>query len=207
MSEFRRPPFEETVAAARKGSPWALGSLYRQFQPGLLRLLVVIAPHQAEDLASDVWLEVAGALPRFSGDERGFRGWLYATARHRVIDAYRGQSRRRERRNDDDDEAAEHVASASFAARVASVLSPDQADVVLLRVVEGLEVDEVARVLGKQPGAVRALQHQAMRRLARQLDPEGPSGPLSGSQGPSGPLSGSQGPSGPLSERQARAAS
>ena len=180
MSEFRQPTFDETVAAARKGSPWALGSLYRQFQPGLLRLLAVIAPHQAEDLTSDVWLDVAGALPRFSGDERAFRGWLYTTARHRVIDASRGQSRRRGRPGDEDDEAAEHVASASFAARVASVLSPDQADVILMRVVEGLDVDEVARALGKQPGAVRTLQHRALRRLARQLDPEGQSGPLSG---------------------------
>lgn len=171
MNELRRTTFDEAVAAARNGSPWALGSLYRQFQPGLLRLLAVIAPHEAEDLAADVWLEVAGALPRFSGDERVFRGWLYTTARHRVIDASRRQSRRHERR-DDDDEAAEHVASASFAARVVSVLSREQADVVLMRVVEGLDVDEVARALGKQPGAVRTLQHRALRRLARQIDPE-----------------------------------
>ena len=177
MSDLRRPTFDQIVAAARIGSPWALGSLYRQFQPGLLRLLAVIAPHQAEDLASDVWLEVAGALPRFSGDERAFRGWLYTTARHRVIEGSRRQSRRRERTNDDgNDEVAEHLASASFAARVVSVLSPDQADVLLMRVAEGLDVDEVARALCTQPATVRTLQHRALRRLARQLDPEGPSG-------------------------------
>jgi RNA polymerase sigma-70 factor (ECF subfamily) len=53
-----------------------------------------------------------------------------------------------------------------------AVLSPDQADVVLMRVVGGLDVDQVARVLGKEPGAVRSLQHRALRRLARQLDPD-----------------------------------
>ena len=69
MSERRRPTFDEVLAAAHQGSPWALGWLYRRFQPGLLRMLAVIAPHHAEDIAADVWLEVAGALPRFAGDE------------------------------------------------------------------------------------------------------------------------------------------
>jgi RNA polymerase sigma-70 factor (ECF subfamily) len=163
MGELPGPAFEEALESARQGSPWALGWLYRRFQPGLLRMLAVIAPHHAEDLASDVWLEVAGTLSRFSGDERAFRGWLATTARRRVIDATRRPGRRSERTVDDD---TDELAAASFAARVVSVLSPDQADVVLLRVVEGLDVEAVARALGKQPGAVRSLQHRALRRLA-----------------------------------------
>jgi RNA polymerase sigma-70 factor (ECF subfamily) len=164
MDEPRRPAFEEVLESARQGSPWALGWLYRRFQPALLRMLVVIAPHHAEDIASDVWLEVAGTLSRFCGDERAFRGWLATTARRRVIDASRHRGRRAER--DDDEEAF-----ASFAARVVSVLPPDQADVVLLRVVEGLDVEAVARALGKPPGAIRSLQHRALRRLAREHTP------------------------------------
>lgn len=183
MSESRRPSFDEVLDAARQGAPWALGSLYRSFQPALLRLLGVIAPHQAEDLASDVWLEVAGSLRRFSGDERAFRGWLATTARRRVIDAHRRAGRRpvtadptgslgeRPGPERTEDEAVDHLASETAIARVVSVLSPDQADVVLMRVVGGLDVEEVARALGKQPGAVRSLQHRALRRLARQLGP------------------------------------
>ena len=167
MSERRRPSFEEALAAARDGSPWALGWLYRRFQPGLLRMLAVIAPHQAEDLASDVWLEVAGALSRFDGDAAAFRTWLATVARRRVIQASRSQSRRAGRSVEED----EQDAAAAFAAQVVAVLSPDQADVVLLRVVEGLDVEAVARALGKQPGTVRSLQSQALRRLARQLEP------------------------------------
>ena len=94
MSESRRPSFDDVLESARQGAPWALGSLYRTFQPGLLHLLTVIAPHQAEDLASDVWLEVVGAVGRFSGDERAFRGWLATTARRRVIDAHSRAGRR-----------------------------------------------------------------------------------------------------------------
>jgi RNA polymerase sigma-70 factor (ECF subfamily) len=68
MSERRRPTFDEALAAAHRGEPWALGWFYRRFQPSLLRMLAVIAPQQAEDLASDVWLEIAGTLATFDGD-------------------------------------------------------------------------------------------------------------------------------------------
>lgn len=169
MNERRRPAFDEVLAAAREGAPWAVGWLYRRFQPRLLRMLAMIAPHHAEDIASDVWLEVAANLAQFAGDERAFRGWLASTARHRVIEATRRNGRRFGRLLDD--EATEQMASAAFAARVVAVLPPEQADVVLLRVVEGLDVDEVARALGRPPAAVRSLQHRALRRLAREEEP------------------------------------
>lgn len=169
MQEFRRPVFDEVLAAARQGSPWAVGWLYRRFQPRLLRTLAVIAPYQAEDIAADVWLEVAADIHRFSGDERAFRAWLATTARYHVIEATRGTGRRVGRTLDDD--ATEEMASASFAARVVAVLPPEQADVILLRVVKGLDVEEVARAIGRPPAAVRSLQHRALRRLAREAEP------------------------------------
>ena len=169
MSERRRPVFDEVMRAARQGEPWAFGWLYRRFQPQLLRMLAVIAPHQAEDIAADVWLELAGGLTHFSGDERAFRAWLATTARYQVIEATRRNGRRIGRALDD--EATERLASASFAVRVVAVLPPEQADVVLLRVVEGLDVDEVAKAIGRPAAAVRSLQHRALRRLAREVEP------------------------------------
>ena len=169
MNERRRPVFDEVMKAARLGAPWAFGWLYRRFQPRLLRMLAVIAPHHAEDIAAEVWLELVGNLSRFSGDERAFRGWLATTARYQVIEATRRSGRRVGRALDDD--ATERLASTSFAARVVAVLPPEQADVVLLRVVEGLDVEEVARALGRPPAAVRSLQHRALRRLAREAAP------------------------------------
>lgn len=170
MNEIRRPSFDQVMAAARQGSPWAVGWLYRRFQPRLLKMLAVIAPHQAEDIAADVWIEIAGGLTRFAGDEQVFRAWLATTARYQVIEATRGSGRRVGRALDD--ESTEQMASAAFAARVVAVLPPEQADVVLLRVVEGLDVEEVARSLGRQPAAVRSLQHRAFRRLAREVEPD-----------------------------------
>jgi RNA polymerase sigma-70 factor (ECF subfamily) len=150
------------IESARTGSPWALGALYRRFQPGLRRLLAVIAPHSADDIASDVWLHVAGSLARFRGDEGAFRAWLATTARRRVIDAHRRSGSHAPRPD---------PASVAAMARVVAVLPPDQAEVVLMRVVDGLDVDEVARATGTRPGAVRSLQTRALRRLARQFDP------------------------------------
>lgn len=51
-------------------------------------------------------------------------------------------------------------------------LSPDQAEVVTLRFVVGLSVEETAEALGHRPGTVRVLAHRALRRLARELGPE-----------------------------------
>lgn len=169
MGEQRRLVFDEVLGAARQGAPWAVGWLYRRFQPRLLRMLAVIAPHQAEDIAADVWLELAGNLTRFSGDERAFRAWLATTARYQVIEATRRNGRRVGRALDDD--ATERLASTAFAARVVAVLPPEQADVVLLRVVEGLDVEEVAKTIGRPASAVRSLQHRALRRLARETKP------------------------------------
>ena len=169
MTECRRPAFDEVLEAARQGEPWAVGWLFRRFQPRLLRMLAVLAPHQAEDIAAEVWLELAGNLTRFSGDERAFRAWLASSARYQVIEATRRNGRRIGRVLDD--QATERLASTSFAARVVAVLPPEQADVVLLRVVEGLDVDEVAKALGRPSAAVRSLQHRALRRLARESEP------------------------------------
>jgi RNA polymerase sigma-70 factor (ECF subfamily) len=55
---------------------------------------------------------------------------------------------------------------------MAGVLTPDQADVVLLRVLVGLDVEQVANVLGKRPATVRVLQHKALRRLAAHFSVE-----------------------------------
>jgi RNA polymerase sigma-70 factor (ECF subfamily) len=60
------------------------------------------------------------------------------------------------------------MGTTSALARIAA-LPPAQAEVVLLRVVADLSVDDVAKIVGRRPGAVRALQHRALQRLAREL--------------------------------------
>ncbi|HEX7277524.1 MAG TPA: RNA polymerase sigma factor [Acidimicrobiales bacterium] len=155
-----------------------LAALYRELQPGLLRYLRAVAPGSAEDLAADVWVEVAASAHRFQGDQAAFRGWLFTIARRRVIDSQRRAGRRRTdpvardrlagfSGNDHPDQVVlDRATTEAAVAHVLAVLSPDQAEVVLLRVIGGLRVSQVADLLGKRPGTVRVLQHRGLRRLA-----------------------------------------
>ena len=76
--------FESVLAGAQVGAEWALTILYRDLHPRVLRYLSVREPGEAEDLASDVWLDVAQGIGRFRGDEDGFRAWVFTIARRRL---------------------------------------------------------------------------------------------------------------------------
>ena len=86
--------FDELIARARHGDETAFVRVFRDVQPGLLAFLRVRDPGSEEDLASETWSEVARGLARFTGDERGFRGWVFTIARQRAIDAARSRARR-----------------------------------------------------------------------------------------------------------------
>lgn len=174
------PAFDDTLDAARRGDDGALAALWRELQPALLRYLRAVEPGTAEDIASDTWLEVTRRLEHFCGDERDFRGWLFTIARHRVIDARRRAARHRTapvawipERPGRDDPAADVLAGLSTEAslRLVSELPPEQAEAVLLRVMAGYGTEQVARMMGKQPGNVRVLSHRGLRNLARRLTP------------------------------------
>ena len=175
--------FDPVIAGATAGARWALEALYAEIQPRLLRYLAAQSPDVAEDLASDTWLGVARALPRFEGDREDFRALVFTVARRRVLDHRRRVALRRTATVDPDElagigpsgnaeaDAMERVGT-GWALEQIAVLPPDQAEVVLLRVVADLSVEEVASIVGKRAGAVRALQLRALRRLARNLSRE-----------------------------------
>jgi RNA polymerase sigma-70 factor, ECF subfamily len=172
--------FEETMRAAQAGQTWALGALYRGSQPRLLRYLVYREPSVAEDLASETWIKVARGLHHFRGNEVAFRAWLFTIARHSLVDWRRAQIRRPEAATDprhlgdhrgdsDTERLALEGLSTESTLRLIAELPPDQADVVLLRVVAGLDAARVGQVMGKRPGTIRVLQHRALQRLAALL--------------------------------------
>lgn len=176
--------FAPVLAAAKTGGEWAIAVLYREFQPKLLRYLSAQEPRDGEDLAAETWLDAAAGLVRFSGDEPGFQRWLFTIAHRRLIDLRRrrGRSPRAgadlseigERPGPDDTEALALAATETDVALAhIAALPPDQAAVVLLRVVAGLDVADVAEIVGKKPGTVRVLQHRALTRLAERLTREG----------------------------------
>jgi RNA polymerase sigma-70 factor (ECF subfamily) len=171
------------VARAQEGDEAAFAVAYRLVQPGLLGYLRGLVGEDAEDVASDAWLEIARDLGRFRGDGAGFRGWTATIARHRALDHLRRQRvRPRSATLEQDmldlpgpysthDQALESL-STEYALELVRGLPRDQAEAVLLRVVVGLDGPAAARVLGKRPGAVRTAAYRGLKRLAHQLGVE-----------------------------------
>ncbi len=171
----------DVVAAAGKGEHWALTELFRAYQPSLLRFLRAQEPRAADDLAGEVWIAVARGLDQFTGDEAGFRGWLYTIARRRLIDHRRRCVRQRTDAVSSDvldttvewglggdpaGEVLDRLGAQGAVDTLVAELTADQAEAVLLRVVGGLSVAETALIMQRPPGAVRVLCHRALRRLA-----------------------------------------
>ncbi|MEV6971925.1 RNA polymerase sigma factor [Kitasatospora sp. NPDC093806] len=175
------------VRAAQDGDEEAFRLLFRSVQPGLLRYLRVLVggrpedAQDAEDIASEAWLQIARDLGSFTGDGDGFRGWAATVARNRALDHLRARRRRPVAdlpfdflfdRDSGDDTAGAALAAVgtSDALALISRLPRDQAEAVLLRVVLGLDAESAAEVLGKRSGSVRMAAHRGLKRLAKLLE-------------------------------------
>ena len=172
--------FPAVLQAAILGDEAAFARLWRDAHPPLLRYLRVLAGDAAEGMAGEVWLEVVRGLARFKGGELEFRGWLFTLARRRVIDLRRRDARHpvglaagpgQLDRPGKDDTAAAALDNLSTEAAVALIatLPQDQAEVIVLRFIAGLDAGQVARIVGKRPGAVRVAAHRGLRSLAARL--------------------------------------
>jgi RNA polymerase sigma-70 factor (ECF subfamily) len=164
------------VQAAQEGDEAAFRQLYRALQPALLRYLTVLVGADAEDVASESWLQIARDLGTFSRGD--VRAWAAKIARNRALDHLRRQRRRPAvpvptqalthlPGADDTAERADEGLTTSRALALIATLPQPEAEAVLLRVVVGLDATSAARVLGKRPGAVRTAAHRGLRRLER----------------------------------------
>ncbi len=175
--------FERLLAAAQGDTGEADGAfsvLWRDANPALLRYARVIAPEAAEDVAADTWAHVVRGLDAFRGDEASWRAWLFTTARRRAID----EGRRRSRRpvvcvpdlpdtagpgSEDPADLVLEKLGTEAAISIISSLPRFQAEVIMLRVVAGLDNHAVAQLVGRSPGAVRVAAHRGLRRLEATL--------------------------------------
>lgn len=172
--------FAAVLAAAQGGDEAAFSVLWRDANPALLRYLRVVASQHADDVAAETWVQVLRGLAKFTGDESKWRAWLFTTARRRVLDAARHRARHpaeplddiaawEEPRAADAAEVAMDNLATGRAIALVRQLPQQQADVIMLRVVAGLETEEVARILGRSPGAVRVAAHRGLKKLAALL--------------------------------------
>src|SRR5690242_17927239 len=174
------------VLAAQDGNETAFRTVYRTVHPRLLGYVrTLVGDPDAEDVASEAWLQIARDLDRFDGDADRFRGWAARIARNRALDHIRMRGRRPAIGGDETEltgkpaesvtagEAIEALATGTTLSLIAR-LPQDQAEAVVLRVVVGLDAKTAAETLGKRPGAVRTAAHRGLKRLAELLgtDPE-----------------------------------
>src|SRR5258707_4917477 len=140
----------DAVGRAQQGDAEAFRLLYRDIQPRLLRYLHALAGQDAEDIASETWLQVTRDLPGFSGTYDGFRGWVATIARHRALDHLRRNTRRPPAlaipaedlaawpAAADTEQSAIDAAATGNAVALLATLPPDKAEAVLLLPVLGL---------------------------------------------------------------------
>lgn len=175
--------FPEVLAAAQAGSAWALQQLYAALSGPVLGFCRARGASDPEDVTSEVFLGVFTALRSFSGDEPQFRSWVFTIAHRRLVDSFRRDARRpattaylpetdTRTTASGEDVALTKLATDRVRERIAD-LPPDQRDVLLLRVLGDLTIEQIADALGKSAGAVKALQRRALASLRRKLVDEG----------------------------------
>lgn len=173
-------PFEEVLTSAKAGFPGAFDRLFTTYARPLAAYFRSQGAADPPGSANDVLARVFRGIDRFQGDEDQFRAWIFTIARNSLIDERRRASRRvaelgsepsEDQLPEIPDSAAGALARLGDREAVEAIegLVPDQREVLLLRIVGDLTVDQVASVVGKRPGAVKALQRRGLAAIRRKI--------------------------------------
>ena len=164
---------------ARRGDRDALAELWRTHHAAVLRYLRARRTVNAEDVASQVWIDVASSIDRFEGDDDDFRRWLFTIAHRRGVDSIRRAVRddqlavraadTADRVHEAADEAHDREGSLDRAIALIASLPEQTGAAVMLRVVNELPVADVAEILGTTEANVRVMVHRGTTRLRRKI--------------------------------------
>ena len=174
--------FDSILQAAQSGEGWAFTRIYESLAPAVAGYMRAQGAADAEDLTSEVFLRVFCGSRSFTGSETQFRAWVFTIAHSRLVDARRVKDRAPEvgvleeacadgqgpTTAGAEDEALDRLAVEEVH-QLLDGLTSDQRDVLALRLVTQMSVEEVATVLAKPPGAIKALQRRALATLRRRL--------------------------------------
>lgn len=168
------------VHRARGGNAIAVAELYRLHSPAIFRYFYFRVRDRAtaEDLTGEVFVKMVEGLPRY--EERGvpITAWLFRIAHDRVVDHHRRSVYRQTEAISEALATDEPGTEAQALARsenqhlhgLIDTLTEEQRSVIQLRFVEGYSLEDCARILRKTTGAIKALQHRALRQLGQKLD-------------------------------------
>jgi len=174
------PNFESVLGAAKAGADWAWALLYRDLAGPVTGYLASRQAPDPEDVAAETFLQVARGVHSFEGGEASFRSWVFVIAHRRLIDARRKAMREPDlvafpdsesghRGGDVEEEAMENLVTAELQWAL-DALTDDQRDVLALRIIANLTLEETADAVGKRVGAVKALQRRGLIALRLRLD-------------------------------------
>lgn len=169
------------IQRAKNGDVTAFAEIYDRCQPAIYRYILyqVNDVAVAEDLTGEVFVRLVERIDRFTYRDHPLLAWLYTIARNLIIDYYRRAGRHPSPPEwlvplaSDLEETVEHRLSQRRLAAAIAHLTQDQRQVIILKFVEGLDNETVARTLGKSVGAVKTLQHRALAALRRILERNG----------------------------------
>lgn len=167
------------VAAAAHGDPDALAAIYAGLAPLVVGYLRAHAADDPEGLTNDVFAKLLPQVPRVTGGAEGVRRLTFTIARARLVDAARARARagspvpyepaadtRGVPSAEDEAQAADSLGRVHA---VLATLPEDQREVLTLRVVADLSIEQVAQLMGRSPGAIKQLQRRGLVALRRTL--------------------------------------
>lgn len=180
----RRHGGDDLVDRLRRGDEQAWAAWYSELSGPVRGYLRSKGTRDPDDVLGDVFAAAAERIGAFDGDEEHLRSWLFTIAHHRLADDHR---RRRRRPTDaveptvlaelhppeeDFGEVTTDRIDAAGALTMLEWVTEEQREVLLLRIVGELSIAETAEIIGRKPGAVKALQHRALARIQRHLETE-----------------------------------
>ncbi len=176
----------ELITRAQRGEVNAIGWLYDRHRESIFRYLWARLDDRqlAEDLTGDVFMRMLDALPRYQMKGLPFRAWLYRIAHNLLIDHFRKLNHQATvsleaaEELGTDDELGRTIEQRQLTERLQAALlrlEPTQSEVIVLRFLAGLSLQETALTLGKTEAAIKALQYRGLNGLRHALEPlEGP---------------------------------
>ncbi len=170
----------ELVTRAQRGETNAIGRLYDRHRESIFRYLWVRLDDRqlAEDLTGDVFMRMLDALPRYRQQGLPFRAWLYRIAHNLLIDHVRKMNHQSTvalevaeevSALDEPGQAVEQLQLTERLQAALMNLEPTQSEVITLRFLAGLSLQETALALGKTEAAIKALQYRGLSGLRRTL--------------------------------------
>ena len=174
---------EDLVRRAKQHDPASFARLYEEYFDKIYRYIVIKIGNEteAEDMTQQVFLNALQSISAFKWQGAPFSAWLYRIAHNQVVDYLRKKTKRPaaieddppdtidNNRSNDPQQITEHNLSMEQLLEAARQLTPAQREVISLRFTSDLSTAEVAKIMGKSQGAIKALQHSAIVALRKVL--------------------------------------